>query len=185
MASLCVVMVLIGNRVSTDLPNQEDVSGLRNVQMTGNERKGELGIAGAVRVALESDATKPYKKLNPRVAIQIDMQALAENEPVNIDIENVGKVLFYGYAERLQRGAISYVGTVTLSGVDHPATITKSARSIFATIPTEQGVLEVSGIDSELRARFRRPLIDDDVPDQIEPLSASPARAPELICQNC
>lgn len=150
---------------------------------------GLKGALGASPTALSESAgltqlTVP-SPLQTLKVISFDTDSLAEGELLEVRFAGIDPIIFLA-SKITQDGEItSHLGSVIQNGMAIPATITVSGESILATLPSSEGVIEVSGSRDNLVARYRQRRIDSPQPFQLALDGPRPTSPPEALCKNC
>jgi hypothetical protein len=124
--------------------------------------------------------------LTEAVDLELNIEALRRGETLWLPVGPDGQLVeFSNYETTKDRNSTSFIGALTLGGVELPTTITTSERSIFATIPTAEGVIEGRGSPDNI-AFQKRPAFRDLIDlNHFEEESTDVHRASEGTCLNC
>ena len=133
-----------------------------------------------------SSADSAEAKLVGAADLKLNLEALEQGRAVWLPVGPNGQLVeFSNYETTKERNSTSFIGALTLGGVELPTTITTSERSIFATIPTAEGVIEGRGRPDNIAFQKRpafRDLIDLNL---LGEESTEVHRASEGTCLNC
>ena len=124
--------------------------------------------------------------LTEAVDLELNIEALRRGEALWLPVGPDGQLVeFSDYESTKGRYSTSFRGTLAISGVDQPITITTSASAIFATIPTAQGVIEGTGTPDSMLFKKRPEFVDVIHSDHLEEELEANTMEVNETCLNC
>ena len=116
----------------------------------------------------------------------IDFDSLNLKSPVTLPFGlNGSDVVFENYKINSTSSTTTYSGTLEIAGKSQPITISKGVSTVFASIPTANGVIEGRGSQGNILFK-RRPAFTDLVDQHhMHPKVTKGAKLVEDKCLNC